>query len=428
MTYSFDDDFDSSPMQNPADSIESTDVPGHDRSNPLSITQINTVIKGLVDDLVPSVWIAGEVSDVSKPRSGHIYFSLKDDTSVIRAVMWRSTAARMKFELKDGHQVVGLGKIDVYVPRGSYQISFQSLQPQGEGALQLAFRQLHEKLQREGLFEASKKKQLPKFPQRIGFVTSTSGAAIRDFLEMLRSRWPLSDVLIIPATVQGSTAAREIAAGIRLAQKIFPRLDLLVVGRGGGSMEDLWCFNEELVVRAIADCDLPTISAVGHEIDVTLSDLAADVRALTPSDAAIRAVPSLSEIQESLDASENRSNKAMHRILQNLQLQLNRLSERPVLVRPEEVLLRKEQILDELSQRIDRAIGNSLQAKSLRLATQAATVEALSPLKVLGRGYSVTRDAASQRIIRGCDDVKSGQQIETLVPDGSILSIVETTD
>ena len=244
---------------------------------PLSIAALTAQIKSTLEGRFPDIWVAGEVSNFSRPQSGHCYFTLKDDHAQIRAVMWRGSASRLRFELKDGLEVVCHGAVDVYAPRGSYQLVVKEAQPLGIGALELALQRLREKLAAEGLFDRERKRPLPRFPKRIGFVTSPTGAAIRDFLQVLARRWRGVDVLVIPTRVQGDGAADEIADAVRLANRIRPRLDALVVGRGGGSLEDLWCFNEEPVVRAIAASEIPTISAVGHEIDVTLSDLAADV-------------------------------------------------------------------------------------------------------------------------------------------------------
>ena len=262
----------------------------------LTVAQLTAQIKNTLEGEFPSVWVVGEISNYSRPQSGHSYFTLKDDQAQIRAVMWRSAAAKLKFEVADGLDVVCHGHIDVYAPRGSYQLVIDELQPKGVGALELALRKLREKLAAEGLFDAARKRKLPAFPRRVAFVTSPTGAAIHDFLQVLRRRWRGVDVLVIPARVQGEGAAQEIVDGIRLANRVSPRPDVLIVGRGGGSLEDLWSFNEEPVVRAIAASKIPTVSAVGHEIDVTLADLAADVRALTPSEAAERIVPAAEEI------------------------------------------------------------------------------------------------------------------------------------
>ena len=250
---------------------------------PLTVSALTAQVKGLIERQFQSVWVAGEVSNFSRPQSGHCYFTLKDDQAQIRAVMWRGSATRLDFQMTDGLELVCFGRLDVYAPRGSYQLVVDKAHPQGVGALELALRQLRDKLAAEGLFDPERKRPLPKFPRRIGFVTSPTGAAIRDFLEIARRRHSGIEILVIPARVQGECAADDIIRGIRLAHRLRPRPDVLVVGRGGGGVEDLWCFNEEKVVRAIAAAEIPVVSAVGHEIDVTLSDLAADVRAATPS-------------------------------------------------------------------------------------------------------------------------------------------------
>ncbi len=291
-------------------------IPGTVLEAPLTVSQLNQIVKGVLDDNIPPVWIEAEISDLARPSSGHLYMTLKDSQSQIRAVMWKGAASKLTFRLEDGQALLCYGALDVYSPRGSYQFIVQKAQPKGIGALQLAFQQLHAKLSAEGLFDQERKKPLPMFPKRIGFVTSPSGAAVRDFLEVLRRRWQGVEVMIIPAKVQGKEAAKEIADGIRLASRVRPKLDLLVVGRGGGSLEDLWCFNEEVVVRAIAACPLPTVSAVGHEIDVTLCDLAADVRALTPTEAAERILPDSQLLIQQL--------AAVHRSMtQHVQLQVS---------------------------------------------------------------------------------------------------------
>ncbi|PHR87699.1 MAG: exodeoxyribonuclease VII large subunit, partial [Blastopirellula sp.] len=257
----------------------------------LSVSQLTQLVKGTLEMAFPSVWVSGEISNLAQPRSGHVYLTLKDDNAQIRGVMWKGTASRLSFDLEDGQQVICRGEIDVYAPRGSYQLVIREVEPQGLGALQLALKKLQQKLQTEGLFDPDHKKPLPKFPKTIAMVTSPTGAAIRDFLEVLRRRWPGVRVIVIPAKVQGQGAAKEIAAGIKQANQLAERPDVMVVGRGGGSLEDLWCFNEEVVVRAIFASEIPVISAVGHEIDVTLSDMVADRRALTPSEAAELVVP-----------------------------------------------------------------------------------------------------------------------------------------
>ncbi len=246
---------------------------------PLSVFQLTSLIKGILEQAFPSVWVVGELSDVARPQSGHVYLTLKDDRAQIRAVIWRNAASRLRFNLEDGLEVICRGDLDVYPPRGSYQLVIRELEPRGEGALQQALRKLQQKLAAEGLFDPAHKKPLPRFPRRIAVVTSPTGAAVRDFVEVLRRRWQGVHVLIVPTRVQGEGAATDIAAAIQTVNRLSPSVDVMVVGRGGGSMEDLWCFNEEAVVRAIFASQVPVVSAVGHEIDVTLSDLVADVRA-----------------------------------------------------------------------------------------------------------------------------------------------------
>jgi exodeoxyribonuclease VII large subunit len=397
---------------------------GASPDSPFSISQLNAEIAAAIEARLSKVWVCGEIGDFSRPRSGHLYFTLKDETSQIRAVIWRSTAERLGFEVEDGQAVVCCGRIDLYAPRGSYQIVIDKLEPQGLGALQIAFRQLHARLEKEGLFDPARKRPLPSMPGRIGFVTSPSGAAIRDFVEVARRRWPSVELLVIPAKVQGTGAAQEIAAGIQLANRLSPPLDVLVIGRGGGSMEDLWCFNEEVVVRAIAKSRIPTVSAVGHEIDVTLSDLAADLRALTPSEAAERIVPNQHEIREWLAATGNRLGHAMESLLGRLRLRLEAIEQRPVIVRPEETLQRRMQKLDEFSMRLEQSMDRQLDHSRHRIATIAATVDALSPLQTLSRGFSICRLQPSGKIVRSCREAEVGDTLHTELVDGRVESIV----
>ena len=263
----------------------------------LSVSELTGSIKALLEGEFPSVWVSGEISNFSRPGSGHCYLTLKDDAAQIRAVLWRSAASRVRFDLHDGLEVLCQGSLDVYAPRGSYQLVIEQIEPRGVGALEQALRKLRERLAAEGLFAAERKRPLPRFPRRIAFVTSPTGAAVRDFLEVIRRRWHGVHVLVVPVRVQGDGAAEEIAAGVALVNRLAVEVDVLVVGRGGGSLEDLWAFNEEVVVRAIHASRIPVVSAVGHEIDVTLSDLVADVRALTPSEAAERIVPAAEEVR-----------------------------------------------------------------------------------------------------------------------------------
>lgn len=394
----------------------------------LTVSQLTAQIKDLVESGFPSVWVAGEISNFSRPQSGHSYFTLKDDQAQIRAVMWRGTATKLKFEVADGLDVICHGHLDVYAPRGSYQLVVDQLQPKGVGALELALRKLREKLAAEGLFDKDRKRKLPPFPRRLAFVTSPTGAAVRDFLEVLRRRWRGVDVLIIPARVQGDGAAREIVAGIRLANRLTPPPDVLVVGRGGGSLEDLWAFNEEPVVRAIAASRIPTVSAVGHEIDVTLSDLAADVRALTPSEAAERVVPSVEELSVRMRTFQQRLRAGVSRRLALLQARLDALAGQRAFRRPYELVHDRSRRADELALRANSLMWRMMLDRQSGVATLAGKLESLSPLAVLGRGYSITQDAATGAVIKSATKLRAGQQIITRLADGAATSRVESSD
>ncbi len=392
----------------------------------LSVAQLTAQIKDTLEGAFTSVWVVGEISNLSRPQSGHSYFTLKDDQAQIRAVMWRGAAARLKFDLADGLDVICHGHLDVYAPRGSYQLVIDEVQPKGVGALELALRKLREKLAAEGLFDSARKRKLPMFPRRVAFVTSPTGAAIHDFLQVLRRRWRGVDVLVIPARVQGEGSVSEIVAGIRLANRMSPRPDVLVVGRGGGSLEDLWSFNEEPVVRAIAASKIPTVSAVGHEIDVTLADLVADVRALTPSEAAELIVPAADEISARVRSYEQRLRHAVHRRVMLLQTRLDGLASQRAFRRPFDLVHDRSRRLDELTMHGNAAMRRMLREYESRLATIAGKIDSLSPLAVLARGYTITQDSRTGRVIRAASDLRTGQSITTLFSDGSAVSNVES--
>src|SRR5688572_958081 len=321
-----------------------------------SVSELTGQVKELLESSFPAVWVAGEVSNFSRPSSGHCYFTLKDDAAQMRAVVWRSAATRMKCELHDGMEVICFGALDLYAPRGSYQLVVTKLEPKGIGALELALRKLKEKLTAEGLFEKARKRPLPKFPRRIAFVTSPTGAAVRDFLEVLRRRWAGADVLIVPARVQGDGAAREIAAAVEWVNRRTTDVDILVVGRGGGSLEDLWCFNEEVVIRAVAASRIPTVSAVGHEIDVTLCDLAADVRALTPSEAAELVVPAADDVRRTVLGYRQRLVQALQQRARLARSRLDAIAARRIFRRPLDRIHDLSRRLDELDVRAKRGL------------------------------------------------------------------------
>ena len=394
---------------------------------PLTVSQLTALLKGVIEESFPAVWVAGEISNLARPRSGHLYMTLKDGGAQIRAVMWASAAARLPFDLKEGQAVIAQGAVELYAPQGSYQLIMRKIEPQGIGALQLAFEQLKERLAKEGLFDADRKLMLPRYPKRIGVVTSPSGAAVRDFLQVALRRWPRLCATVIPAKVQGPGAAASIVAAIHQAHRIDPPLDVIVVTRGGGSLEDLWCFNEEPVVRAIAASRLPIVSAVGHEIDVTLSDFAADIRALTPSEAAERVVPEWDLVRQGLAQIRFRMEEPIRRRIAFNREQLRHLAARPVLARPYQMVHDRSRRLDDLDNRARRAIRNRLSENQNKLRRLAAGLSALSPLAVLSRGYSVTQRGDDSSVVKRIGQVAVGDEIQTQVGDGKITSRVTST-
>ncbi len=390
----------------------------------ISVSELTGHIKAVVEGTFPAVWVAGEISDLSRPRSGHIYFTLKDDGAQIRGVIWRGVATRLAFDLSDGQSVLCCGDVEVYAPRGTYQIVVRKLQPQGVGALQLAFERLQAKLFAEGIFDVARKRSLPRMPKRIAIVTSTSGAAIRDFLQAAANRQISTEIVVIPASVQGQDAVASVVSGIVAAHKLTPRPDVLIVCRGGGSLEDLWCFNEEPVVRALAASRIPTVSAIGHEIDVTLCDFAADVRALTPTDAATRVLPDAESLKGMVVDYSRRLTHALRSQVDVQRRHLTILAERPSLGKPYEMIQSRFRLLDELENRADRAIASHLRLGQERLQRYAASLSALSPLSVLARGYSVTTKNRGVAIT-DASTLASGDHIRTQLYIGEIHSVVQ---
>ncbi len=366
-----------------------------------SVGVLTERIKTKLEGDFGEVAVCGELSNLARPRSGHIYFSLKDTSASVRAVMWKSDAQRLVYDLSDGLSVRLVGRLTVYAPRGEYQIIVQAIEPEGIGAHELAFRQLFARLSAEGLFDAERKRALPRYPRRIAIVTSPTGAAVRDLLQVTGRRWSGTDVFIVPTRVQGVGIGKEIAAAIELAG-LAPGVEVVIVARGGGSSEDLSAFNDEAVVRAIAGSRVPVVSAIGHEIDVTLSDLAADRRALTPSEAGELVVPDAAEVSMHLD----RLAQALHRA--------------------SEIRLRDARArLDQLSLRMKTAVGQDLERRRHALDRLKATLEALSPLAVLSRGYSVTLAADGQTVIRDAAQAPAGALIHTQLAAGRLTSRVE---
>ena len=407
---------------------------------PLSVWELTSQIKDLMEAAFPAVWVTGEVSNFARPQSGHCYLTLKDDRAQLRAVMWRGVAVRLRFDLHDGLEVICRGRLDVYAQRGSYQLIIEDILPRGMGVLELALRQLREKLAREGLFDPARKRPLPPHVRRIAVVTSPTGAAIHDFLQVLGRRWRGADVLVAPVRVQGEGAALEIAAAIEAINRLnergleqrqmgmlpsFRPFDCLVVTRGGGSMEDLWAFNEEPVVRAIAASRIPVISAVGHEIDVTLADLAADVRALTPSEAAELVAPAAEELAAQLRQIEQRLAAALRGRAEAGRARLDALACHAAFRRPYQHIFELARRLDELDARAVRAVRGRMRFARQRIDTVAGRLESLSPLAVLRRGYSLTQRTADGQIIRAATELSPGEEITTRFASGQAISRIE---
>ena len=414
------------------------------------VTEVNQLVKSLLDSTpaLQGVAVRGELSNYKIYPSGHHYFSLKDAEGALRCVMFRGDAVSLRFRPQNGMQVVAAGRITVFPRDGQYQLYCSRLIPEGVGDLHLAFEQLKEKLYREGLFSPERKRPIPRFPDTIALITSPAGAAVRDLLRILRARWPMARVKILPVRVQGEGAAREIAAAIRWACA-HRTADLIITGRGGGSMEDLWAFNEEIVARAIYDSDIPVISAVGHEPDVTIADFAADLRAATPSNAAELAVPDQNEVYASLLGAGQRLEQAVrHRLLRERQ-GLERLAQSRVMTEPQVYFQDKSLVLDHLSQRLGssmvsrlfqlrvrsaaldkdlrRGLEKCLSGKQERFARLAAALDAMSPLKVLGRGYSIAQKGDGG-VISSVRSVQSGERFSLRLSDGSLTCRVEGTE
>lgn len=389
-----------------------------------TISELTGEIKDLIEGNLPEVWVQGEVSNCIKASSGHVYLTLKDEKAQLAAVIWRNAASKFRFDLHDGLQVVANGSVEVYAPRGSYQLIIRQLIPHGVGALELAFRQMHAKLAAEGLFEPHRKRPIPMFPRRIALITSPTSAAVRDLIQVITRRWGAADIVVVPVKVQGEGAAAEIAAALRSVHLI-PNVDVVICGRGGGSLEDLWAFNEEVVARAIAACQLPVISAVGHEIDVTIADLVADVRALTPSEAGERVVPHQDEVRQALDGLKQRLASGLRDRAATARLKLDNLATRRVLARPFQRVHDEFTRLDELESRLLRAARQRAVTARQKLDLAAASLDALSPLKVLGRGYSITRKTSSREIIHSAEQLAIGDQITTMLGHGEIVSRIE---
>jgi len=424
------------------------------------------LLRTSIEEQFSNIWLEGELSNLRTPGSGHVYCTLKDKMSQIRAVLFRSSAVRLRFALQEGMQVIVRGRLTVYELRGEYQIVIDTVEPKGVGALQLAFEQLKERLAAEGLFDQDRKKPIPEFPRTVGVVTSLTGAAIRDILAVLRRRWPTLHILIAPVQVQGESAGRQIAEALA-ALNGWGSVDVIIVGRGGGSLEDLWSFNEEIVVRAVAASHVPVVSAVGHEIDVTLADFAADLRAPTPSAAAEAVVPVLSEIMERLRELTVRAGQVMlrHCAFERQRLDVGIRGVTDVRFRLQEAAQRTDEMVDRLreplqriltsgrerihdaqrdlsglnpiliikqglatvpqfSQRLEGQMGVILTQHRHRIHAMLAQLNTLSPLATLGRGYSILQTVPAGQVLHRANDVEVGQELEAQLANGRLSCVV----
>jgi exodeoxyribonuclease VII large subunit len=445
------------------------DRPGGRRA--LTVSELTERIQGVLETEFVDVWVEGEVSNLKIASSGHWYFSLKDEQAQIRAVAWKTDARLIRFRPQDGMKVLARGQLRVYPPRGEYQISVQVLEPLGKGSLQQAFEELKERLEREGLFDPARKRPLPMLPRRIGVVTSPTGAVLRDILRVLRSRYANLEVLVYPALVQGEGAGAEIARGIRALNRLAAlpgqALDVVVLARGGGSLEDLWAFNEETVARAIAASRIPTISAVGHETDFTIADFVADLRAPTPSAAAERVVQAKEELQARVAALEERRDAALRLWLARVRSRVEAAAAHRVFAAERGRLRVQAQRVDELGRRAETALARErgrahtrrlrerleafrferqLAARRERvvrhsdrllalfrgdaerrraaLARLAASLDGLSPLAVLGRGYALVWNEAGRRLVRDAAEVDEGQGLRIRLHRGALRATV----
>ena len=394
----------------------------------LSVTQINEYIRALMsqDEVLSMIMVRGEISNLTMHRSGHIYFTLKDETSVLKAVMFRSSAQRVKFALKEGMNVIVYGRISLYTPSGQYQLYAEDIQPDGIGALYVAYEQIKEKLASEGLFDESRKKTIPKLPMTVGIITSPTGAAIHDMINVMGRRFPLAKLVLYPALVQGDTAHKSLISGLEYFNQA-QTVDVIIIGRGGGSMEDLWAFNNVELAYAIAKSSIPVISAVGHESDFTICDFVADLRAPTPSAAAELAVPNALSVR-------NEINQTIADIEKKLIMQIYQCRKQIELLSSSRVLSSKESLLDEykmkinlLSDKLDLNVSNIMKDKGYSFSVLCAKLQAISPLNTLARGYSMVQDSQG-KVISSVDNIKKDDVINISLADGKAKAIVQETN
>ncbi len=390
----------------------------------LTITQINEYIRSMMDrdSLLNNICVKGEISNYKLYPSGHHYFTLKDESSALRCVMFKGNALRLRFRPENGMKIIAMGKISVYPRDGAYQLYCTAMMPDGMGDLHVAFEQLKAKLSAQGLFDPSHKKAIPKYPGVIGIVTSPVGAALRDMLRILNARYPLAQVRLFPSRVQGAEAPGEIAAAIEYANR-YHLADVLIVGRGGGSIEDLWAFNDEQVAYAIFRSQIPVISAVGHEPDVTISDYVADLRAATPSNAAELVVPDCNALRQMMDGYSSSLASSFGRQIKNARQRLNMLGSSPAMISPLGYLQQRRNSLQFLETKLSRAQNQRLHLSRQRFTALTAKLDAMSPLKVLTRGYAMVH-GSDGAVVRSITQTAVGEKLSLMLSDGKIEACV----
>ena len=436
-----------------------------------SVSRLNSEIRYLLEGSFPLLWLEGEISNLATPRSGHAYFSLKDAHAQVRCALFRGKRQLLRFQPEDGDQVLVRARISLYEARGEFQLIIEHMEPSGEGALQRAFEELKNKLSREGLFDTDRKQALPAYPKRIGVITSPTGAALRDILHVLKRRAPGLPIVVYPAAVQGEQAPSELTRALQFAEQR-AECDVLILARGGGSLEDLAAFNDEALARTVAKTTIPVISAVGHEVDFSITDFVADLRAPTPSAAAELATPDLSRFDETLEKQLLRLRRSLHHRMEVTNSQLHLLRQKLQLLHPAGRLRQQQQQLDDLDSQLVKEINDQLkhrqqainylsirlknlapkkkiqalrtqcqqiqrqlqqtariqlEQKQVRVAALARELNAISPLQTLVRGYSITQLAEDGTIIRSAESVQPGQKIETQLHEGVIISTVDST-
>jgi len=411
----------------------------------ISVSQLNRRVKTLIEQGIARLWVEGEISNLSRPASGHVYFSLKDDSAQVSAAWFRQRQRGPAVGFKNGDRVLAYGRVSIYEARGNYQLIVEQIEPAGEGVLKRRFEALKKKLLAEGLFDEDRKQELPALPERIGVITSSSGAAIRDIVSVLGRRFPSVPVVIYPAAVQGDAAPGELIAALETAVRR-DECDVLIIGRGGGSLEDLWAFNDETLARAIADCPLPVISAVGHEVDFTIADFVADVRAPTPSGAAEIVVPSQLDWQrrvatlalrigrigeravddraQQLDWLGGRLATSMRRQLLSNRHQLQTVRSELVQLSPALSVQRSIARLAHLRQRLATGARNAVSAAEHRAALLGRALHSVSPLATLDRGYAIVQDATTDKVLMRADDIKKGNDIRARLSKGELVATV----